>query len=146
MDVIGGTMLMSNHYDIRGGLERIDYLFEDGPYLRISGRMIEEIVPDPLMQFNHPLEQGRKIEVGPYRFRVLEYELMSDIYLTIQDKWPLWWLAVAWHKINKLPDLFYRRLIVTLAIWKLADYSGATVPYIGDVHLVQKVKRWLTHT
>ena len=146
MDVIGGTMLMTRHGDIRGGLERIDYEFENGPYLRITGRLMNDIVPDALMQFNHPLKEGARITVGPYKFRVLEYGFFDDVYLTIQDKWPLWWLAIAWHKINKLPDLFYRRLICTLAVWKLADYSDATVPYIGDVHLVQKVKKWLTHT
>jgi len=146
MDVIGGSMLMSNHYDIRGNLERIDYEFENGPYLRITGRLMEDIYSDALLRFNHPLKEYTQIMVGPYKFRVLEYRALDDIYLTIQDKWPLWWLAVAWHRINKLPDLFYRRLICTMAVWRLADYNEANVPYIGDVHLVQKVKKWLTHT
>ena len=129
-----GNMLMTAHYDIRGGIERIDYKFEDGPYVAISGCFYPEMAACPP-------KIGDKLELGPYKFRVLEIDILSDTVMAVQEKWPLWWIAVAWHRVNKLIDIFYRRMIVTLAVWRLADYHEATVPYIGDIHIVQRIKR-----
>lgn len=130
-----GNILISRYADIRGNTERIEYRIEGGPYFLIDYTIFDQHI-------DHK-RGGGKIRIGPYSFRILENRAFIGQYVIAQDKWPLWWLAVAWHKINKLPDLFYRRTIITLAVWRLADYYGATVPCIGDVHLVQKVKKIL---
>ena len=129
-----GNLLITKHSDIRGGVERLTYEFEDGPYIAISGCLYPEIG-------TCPPKIGDKVELGPYKFRVLESNLYTDTVFAIQEKWPLWWVAVAWHRSNKLLDIFYRRMIVTLAVWRLADYSEATVPYIGDIHIVQRIRK-----
>ena len=90
---------------------------------------------------DYPPGIGDKFELGPYKFRVIEYQLISDTIIAVQEKWPLWWMAIAWHRSNKLLDILYRRTIVTLAVWGLADYSGATVPYIGDIYIVQRTRK-----
>ena len=125
-----GNIIVHRQGDIKGGVERETYEIEDGPYVAIS------------RSFNDcPTEPGEGFTIGPYRLRVVEYQLVSDTIIAIQEKWPLWWVAVAWHKLNKLLDLFYRRMIVTLAVWRLADYYEATIPYIGDIHIVKRIRK-----
>jgi len=131
-----GDMRVTRHGDVtRRGLERLTYEFEGGPYLAISGCLYPEMG-------NYPPEIGDKFELGPYKFRVIEHQIMSDAVIAIQEKWPLWWLAIAWHRSNKLLDIFYRRMIVTLAVWGLADYHEASVPHIGDIYIVQRIRKF----
>ena len=125
-----GNIIVYRQGDIKGGVERETYEIEGGPYVAVS-RIFNDC----------PTKPGEGFMVGPYKFRVVEYEFMSDNIIAIQEKWPLWWIAVAWHRSNKLLDIFYRRMIVTLAVWRLADYHEATVPYIGDIHIVQRIRK-----
>ena len=127
-----GNIHITRHGDIRGGVERYSYDIEGGPYVGVSGLHYTG---------KYPINAGDRFEIGPYKLRVVEYNLCADHIIAIQEKWPLWWIAVAWHKYSRLLDIFYRRMIVTLAVWRLADYSEATIPYIGDIHIVQRIRK-----
>ena len=95
-----GNIIVYRQGDIKGGVERETYEIEGGPYVAVS-RIFNDC----------PTKPGEGFMVGPYKFRVVEYEFMSDNIIAVQEKWPLWWLAVAWHRSNKLLDIFYRRMI-----------------------------------
>ena len=125
-----GNIIVTRHMDIRGGVERETYEIEGGPYVAVDG-----------YYGGGSIESGEGFVLGPYKFRTINYDFCSDTVIAIQEKWPLWWIAVAWHKYNKLIDIFYRRMIVTMAVWRLADYHEATVPYIGDIHIVQRIRK-----
>jgi len=42
------------------------------------------------------------------------------------------------YRISKPLDLFYRRLIITLAVWGLARYQGGVVPSWRDIKLFRR--------
>ena len=125
-----GNIIVHRQGDIKGGVERETYEIEGGPYVAIS-RSFDD----------YPTKPGGKFMVGPYKLRTISYDFCADTIIATQEKWPLWWVAVAWHRVNKLIDIFYRRMIVTLAVWRLADYYEATVPYIGDIHIVKRIRK-----
>jgi len=132
-----GNLIVHRQGDIRGGVERETYEIEGGPYVAVSNQFsFYHGYPN-----GYPTKPGGKFKVGPYKFRTVSYDFWADSIVAIQEKWPLWWIAVAWHRSSKLLDIFYRRIIVTLAVWRLADYHEATVPYIGDIHIVQRIRK-----
>jgi hypothetical protein len=78
----------------------------------------------------------KEIQIGPYRLLKVKdaYHLDCALYVR-KDK--LGALRVALYKSNRLFDMIYRRLIITLAVWKLADFSEARVPTWQDIYLLK---------
>ncbi len=80
-----------------------------------------------------------EIQFGPYRLlKVDDGYFYGDFNLYVRkDK--LGALRVMLYKSTRLLDLFYRRMIITLAVWKLADFSPVTVPSWRDIKIFKKV-------
>ena len=117
-----------------GMREAENYEWEgESPYVFVS---LDERWMDNVQK----IDDDKEIQIGPYRLlKVSDGHFRPDFVLYVRkDKFGA--LRVAFYKSTRLLDLIYRRLIITLAVWKLADYSPATVPSWRDIHLF---KRWL---
>jgi hypothetical protein len=84
------------------------------------------------------IDGDKEIQIGPYRLLKVEDAHFIEWALYVRkDKFGA--LRVALYKSTRLLDLIYRRLIITLAVWKLADFREATVPSWRDVKIVKKL-------
>lgn len=102
------------------------------PYTYISNLRLDE--------FNAVtrLIRGRdEIQVGPYRLLKVADELATDMVLYVRkDKFGA--IRVRLYKATHLLDLIYRRAIITLAVWKLAEYHPSMIPSWRDIKLLKK--------
>ncbi len=94
------------------------------PYTYISWRFLGDIVGIG--------GETNEIQIGPYKLLRIEHDELSEKVLYVRkDK--LGALRVALYKSTRLLDLIYRRLIVTLAVWRLAEFSIAVLPSWRDI-------------
>jgi hypothetical protein len=106
------------------------------PYVYISWELLGEIVGIGGDTIN--------IQVGPYKLLKIEHGYLGNVVLYVRaDK--LGALRVALYRSTRLLDLMYRRLIITLAVWKLADFSPARVPSWKDIKIVKRLADWRKH-
>lgn len=98
------------------------------PYVRISYDLLCQIAP---------ANERHKIQLGPYRLLLVDQESYWDAPLYVRaDKFGA--LRVALYKYTRLLDLAYRRLIITLAVWNLADYHEGTMPAWKDIKALKR--------
>ena len=99
----------------------------DSPYVRVRRDFVSGLGIGPY-----------RINIGPYRLLVIEFEPWQDTFLCVRaDK--LGALRVALYRATRLLDLAYRRMIVTLAVWNLAEFHPAYVPSWRDIKLVKRL-------
>lgn len=82
---------------------------------------------------------GKRVSIGPFQLRVLEFSVVEPCYTLVREDYPLWWALYLWHRLTPLLDLIYRRTIITLAVWKLAEYREYEIPTWRDIHAL----RWI---
>ena len=86
--------------------------------------------------FNEPA-----IRLGPYKLLFVEYRPHKGVILYVRaDR--LGKIRVALYKATRLLDLIYRRLIITMAVWNLADYHISVIPTWTDIKIVQKWRKY----
>ena len=97
-------------------LERVDYVFEGGPYYHIAKHLISDQEIDT---------KKRIIIMGGIRFRIVDFYPSGgiypyrDIYLVRLDGKMA--IVLSWlRRLTQKLDLVYRRLILTAAVWNLA--------------------------
>lgn len=99
------------------------------PYVRVS----LDLIDDPSV---HKLNGDQEIQIGPYRLlRISDHLDFVQTYVRA-DKFGA--LRVALYKSTRLLDLIYRRLIITLAVWNLADFSSYRVPTWQDIKILKR--------
>lgn len=85
-------------------------------------------------------KKGNKIcVIGPYRLRIIG-SASDGNYEAVRMDYPFWWIYPFLHHVNKLSDLFYRRVIITCAVWGLAEYSGNRIPSYEDLYIYKFVR------
>jgi len=101
----------------------------ESPYIYITGCALDGLgVPDNATSFL----------VGPYRLLRIERDPVMDAWLCVRaDRFGA--LRVWLYRATRWIDLAYRRCIITLAVWGLADYSAQNIPTWCDIHAL---KRW----
>lgn len=114
-------MLESQTYEWRG----------KSPYIRIRYDVVREMghrsFPD-------------RIQMGPYRLLKVESYPWEDVALYVRhDRWGR--ARVAAYRLTRWFDLIYRRTIITLAVWHLADFHEVAVPCWSDIHILRKIFR-----
>lgn len=78
--------------------------------------------------------------IGPYHLLKVDRYTERDEWLCVRaDK--LGALRVFFYRATRWLDWFYRRCIVVLAVFGLADYHDATIPGWRDIHFVQWLRR-----
>jgi hypothetical protein len=115
-----------------GKRESITYEWEGkSPYVRASHGFLYDLVSDYCPE---------TLQLGPYRLLKVEDEPWLDTVLYVRsDRFGA--LRVALYKSTRLLDLIYRRLIITLAVWRLADFHEATVPTWKDIRALKRFSK-----
>jgi hypothetical protein len=99
------------------------------PYVRISRMLLREITNDYC---------PKALQLGPYRLLMVDAEPWLDFVLYVRsDKFGA--LRVALYRSTRLLDLIYRRLIITLAVWGLAEFTPAAIPSWRDIKLIRRL-------
>jgi hypothetical protein len=78
------------------------------------------------------IKGDEEIQIGPYRLLKVDTDWSMGAWLYVR-KDRLGALRIALYKSTRLLDLIYRRLIITLAVWRLADYHQHTIPTWRDI-------------
>lgn len=116
-------------------IEEVTYKWEGGPKCKMRWEFIEQSNPR-IVKYS---EDKHQIQLGPYILHVIEDDVMRGEYVCIREDYPFWYVVVWWHNSTRWLDLVYRRLIVTLSIWGLAEYTPAASWH--DIYLIQWLKR-----
>ena len=133
---VTGMIVCHEHYDCRGGVERRDYEWEGGELAYIDQRFMEK-------EGIHEVPQlGDIINIGPFQLRVIDKKLWGFNYIVARNGWKAR-LRYVLHRTIKVLDKSYRRLIVTAAVWGLADYHDASIPTWRDVYLLRGLSEWI---
>ncbi len=81
---------------------------------------------------------ARVIKIGPYRLRFVSWTPHTGTYLYVKDS-PHGRLLEFGYKSTRWLDLVYRRVLMTLVVWRLADYEPHRLQTWQDV----KFLKWL---
>ena len=122
-----GKIEIAEFRDFRGGIERREYKWIGPPETLVSWRLLDE------WEITTGNPWAEIINIGPYRLKLIENSYTGYYNRYIRMDYPFWRVHVFWHRANRLIDLFYRRLIITLAVWKLAHYNPAVIPSWRDI-------------
>lgn len=125
-------LMITNFFNPIGLLERQEFEW------RGKSRSVE--VSNSILWDLNISQSEKEIQIGPYRLVLLRRSGFSDTCLYIRKDYPLWWLLVFWHKAIPVLDLIYRRFIITLAVWNLADYNRAVIPTWRDIRLFKRLR------
>lgn len=82
-----------------------------------------------------PVKVGAIVDRFGYKMRIID-----DSYLTltcILADWPMAWWVVLMHKVKRVAKLIGARMILTLAVWNLADFNPAREPSWRDIWAVK---------
>lgn len=113
-----------------GKREAITYTWKgESPYVRITWGLLSDIAPG--------VQAPERLQLGPYRLLFVEdeYHWGTAIYVQ-EDRFGA--LRVALYKSTRLLDLIYRRTIITLAVWRLADFNPAAIPSWKDIKALKR--------
>lgn len=130
-----GKIIME-HVSLPFESERYVYRWEGGDvaevnhiYLRRAG-----------IQYNH-VKIGDVLHIGQFRLRVVDHYPPWRGLIVVRDDWRGGMHYLVYRALYRF-DGIYRRLILTLYVWELADYHEAAVPSLNDIHLVKRFKKW----
>ena len=129
-----GYLEMQEFRNTLGVLERREYSWEGGPICEVSYDFIPELFV--------PGDDLTNIRIGPYRLHMIERAGWKDTILYVRKDYPFWWVLIAWHKGNRLLDIAYRRSIITMAVWGLAEYNPAVIPHWRDIRILKRLENW----
>lgn len=137
-----------------GILERVEfYLLPRDQWLRegidvTAARPLIKPAPLDQIQVSRDATRYERLEIGkvytfpPYRLRIIDNGDMWrwNAYTAVPDT-RLWWLAVLRMWLGRHIDLVYRRLILTAAVWGLADYdhTAYVMPTWRDLKIVKRI-------
>lgn len=130
-----GMIEMTDHYDIRGNIERIDYRWTGGSSAYVSWELLELGYKERYV--------GDEVELGPFKLKIIDEDIIRRAFLVTRMDNPFWRLIYLWHCYNKSFDLAYHRFITTLAVWRLAEYNPAVIPSWRDIYFIQKIRNKL---
>jgi len=137
-----GTIQISENNDAGKG-RHLEYEWVGGPIVAISYALLEQ--ESDIIRRN-----GNFIDVGPFHLRVVGDDIKNpyDRPLFAQAvcvrEGPHAWALAAYVRLYNLSTDIWHRIIVTLAVWGLADYHEATIPCLGDIHVVQWLQGYTT--
>lgn len=136
-----GMVIVENKYDAFGRVEQRTYTYEGGDLMEFTESFFAHAVPSEVWFSRWPLQSGDKFEVGPFRFRMLEQDrhFHFDRIIAVRDRGLITDLRYFWHKVGRRADLAYRRLIITLSVWRLAERTEGKIPSWNDVYILRRL-------
>lgn len=99
---------------------------------RISSAFVEDS-PDVILS-------SRRLKIGPFSLRVLEFDPSTMSYLCVRDSLPGRFAEVKYHARYLSQNIYYR-LILTAYVWGLAQRSEGTLPSWKDIYILRKLFR-----
>ncbi len=124
-------------YDYRGGVERLEYEWPGGPKAWIQADSLGDD-----KSYWPIYEPGDIKELRPFRLKIIQFDWSRNAYEVARMDNPLWRLIYLWHRLTPILDLAYRRFIITLSVWRLADYSDQAIPHYSDIHIIKRIRSW----
>jgi hypothetical protein len=110
-----------------GKIEQYTYkIIGKSPLIKISGDFIGD-----------NMTQKRDLILGPYRLKFVDYEYHSDV-ATYALKSPLGHVLAFFYHATRWLDLIYRRTIITLAVWRLAEFHNGYIPSWRDIKILKR--------
>jgi hypothetical protein len=97
-------------------------------------------------KYTRNLRPGAIVNIGPYRLRVMDFSSPGPSppyreFIVVRDDFR-WTIFLLWlYRTTRWLDRFYRRCIITLAVWGLADYSEAWLPSWRDIRVLKRFSR-----
>ena len=131
---MAGFINVTSLTDPRGRIIRLDYEWEGEPVAEISKILAYDLI------HGAGIEVGDTIQIGPFNLKVIEDGMIRDVFKVVRTDILFWRLIYLWHRYSKSLDIAYRRFIITLAIWNLAEYNPATVPYWRDIYFIKWIR------
>jgi hypothetical protein len=130
---IHGTITATRHQGPLG-LEQAHYQWEGGRYARVRRSL--------LGRDDGSVRVGEVVWAGPYRVRVIRCDFMLDAVTVVPEE-PRAWGDLLTSLTAQLIERVYRRLILTAAIWGLANCDPSTLPTWRDLHVIAwAVRQW----
>jgi hypothetical protein len=90
--------------------------------------------------FNNAPKERDVIQCGAYRLRFIEMDFMRGAALFVREDW-LGLPRLYSRKLGYWADNIYRRIILTLLVWNLAERSDF-IPSWRDIKLVKWLSKW----
>ena len=125
-------IIVNEHRDFRGGLERLSYQWVGGNVICISYDLAVKLGVD-----SRVCKPGDVFCVGPYRLRIVWRDPVPPYtVMAMRVGWVAWGRIIFYAVIKRIEKV-YRRLILTAAVWGLAEYDDAVVPTWRDLYMVK---------
>ncbi len=129
-------LVNSKPFPVRGGT--ITYEWLGGDWLHVSSDFIE---------YSQAALRGNRLFLGPYHLHVIERDLAIDAYLCVRHHWR-GLIRERLYTATRGLDRFYRRLILTAAVWGLAHYPSAVggweyMPHWRNVHVLRHAAEFM---
>lgn len=119
-----------------GAIERMEYKWKGKSPICLVG------IREMYYSGNKFDKESKTLQIGPYKLKQIESDYgMGGRWIGVD--YPFWWLVVLWYKANRILEIIYRRTIITLAVWNLAEHCPGQIPTYKDIYLVQKITKTL---
>ncbi len=82
---------------------------------------------------------GDFVFIGPYRCIIVDQSYHSYELIRLDNEFA--WLFVFLHIISKYLRIVYSRLIITCAVWGLAEFHEGQIPSYLDLYVVKWFKK-----
>ena len=126
----GNIIVHRTQNNIDGVLESLTYNWKGKPWIILDIRDI-----------NPKMIHGDNIHIGPYRMRIVSEHDNGFKYECVRTDYPFWRLVVYSHHASKFLRIINARIIVTCAVWRLADFNPECVPSWNVLHFVKWLKQ-----
>ena len=107
-----------------------------------GGNKVDVSIDEIYLANMHLKAIPKQFTIGMYKMRVIELDYSRDVARCIALKTPLSYIPFFVYKAGILIDVIYRRIIMTMGVWGLANYYSHTVPSWRDIKLMQKIQNW----
>ncbi len=129
-----GEIIVTREDNMRGAPMRFTYEWIGPPVTSISAVLLDDIYTSEIDGCEGwvTADIGDRFRIGPYKVRVIDKDWAWDRLIVAFDgnAFPLWYLR---YWVPRWLDIFYRRLIVCLSVFNLAEYDPATIPSWHDI-------------
>lgn len=133
-----GQIIMTERLGVLG-VEGYDYAWNGPNRAYVRSDILEDFVDG----HRYPPEIGAMVAIGPYRVRIIEYDIARRAYVVERGHPVRTWLHFHVLRSIRLLDLAYRRAVITAAVWGLATHHEYRAPSWRDVHALGWVAKRL---
>lgn len=122
------------------GIERYSYTWEGGDIVRISRPLLQDA--DPGVFRPRDPQPGQVFWTGPFKLRCLKIDFLANELLACREGRIAGRLHYALYRGTRVFDGFYRRSLLTLAIWGFASHHSDRIPTWRTIYALAPLVRW----